>query len=88
MGECEYYKTRGKRSFSNQVGGRERTLAEESKVHYCLHPNHSPFDLEEADAALKTGFAIEEKLKCGGNRASCPLSQEEFDEILGRIGTT
>ena len=81
MGGCKYYKTLRKSFYSNQVGGREQTPAGEGKVHYCSDPNHSPFDLEKAGAALKDGFAIGEKLTCAGNRGMCPFSQKELDDI-------
>ena len=78
MSICEYYHEETKSIQRRPMrSDRQRLPPMLIRAAWCVHPRHSPVHREIATGAVGAGNL----LKCEGDLARCPLTQEQFNDV-------
>lgn len=75
--ECPFYRVERKTLESKEIRADRQRDVQILKMPWCAHPNHSPVDRFAATKTIGGGS----RLKCDGDRAKCPLTSDEFNDI-------
>ena len=83
MAECEYYEEDFISIPSRVIRkDRQRPPPSVTKVPWCAHPKHSTVDRKTVRGTVGGGRL----LQCGGDRDSCKLSAEQFEDVFTEEG--